>query len=90
MNIFSNTDTTIENTTTISSNNTTITINSNSNNNNNNYNKESASSAVISASTSALCGASSGYDGDGVQVRKVTVNMLNKHWRTSDKGCPPV
>ena len=87
MNIFSNTDSTIENTTTISTNNTTITINSN---NNNNYNKGSVSSAVISSSTSARCGASSGCDGDGVQVRTVAVNILNKHWRTSDKGCPPV
>jgi hypothetical protein len=45
---------------------------------------------VINSPMSACCGASSGCDGDDVQVRKVAVNILKKEWRTSDNGSPPV
>jgi hypothetical protein len=83
MNTFSNTVT--ENTTSII---TTITTNDNNNNNNNNG---CVSSAVVSASLSERCGAPSGCNGeDGVQVKKVAVNVLNKQQQTSDKGCPTV
>ena len=51
----------------------------------------SASSAVLSASMSTRCGASSGCDGgDGHQILRVAGNILNKQKRTFDKGCPPV
>jgi hypothetical protein len=28
-------------------------------------------------------------DGDGLQIWRVAANVLNKHWRTADKGWSP-
>jgi hypothetical protein len=44
-------------------------------------------SATLIASMSSGCGASSGWDGDCDQIRKV---VGSKQQQTSDKGCPPV
>jgi hypothetical protein len=51
----------------------------------------SESSAVLSASVSIGCGASSGCNVEGGhQIWRVAGIILNKEQRTSDKGCPPV
>jgi hypothetical protein len=63
----------------------------NNNNNNNNDVNGSTSSTVLSGSMSTRCGESSGCHGrDEYQILRVAGNMLNKHRRTHDNGCPPV
>jgi len=46
---------------------------------------------MISGSLSPRHGASSGCGWrNGLQIRRIAANILNKRSRTTDKGCPPV
>ena len=54
------------------------------------YDNCSVSSAVLSAYLSVRCGLPSGCNGEnGHQIWSVVRNVLNKQYRTFDKGCPP-
>jgi hypothetical protein len=67
----------------------TITHISTNNNNNNNNNR--VPKTLLIASLTSRCEVSSGrFERDGVQVRRVADNVLNKQQQISDKGCPPV